>query len=566
MLIDSDPSTRYIARLAMEEAGYLVIEFTRGESALEAFSHTQQDLILINAELNAADTSALNGFQTCRAIRAMQGEDDERRIPILMLTPSDDSTSIDAAYAAGATDYLSYPISMNLLRRQLKQLLRAKYQEEEVHYLAYYDCLTGLPNRALMNEHLDYTLEECARNRTTFALMVIDIDNLKLINDSLGHFVGDAYLCKVAQRLNEYLRMSDLVARSVATQLQSVARFGGDEFIVLLKNPLSPNEITFLAKRILIALNKPIYLDGAELPLSVSIGIVFYPTDATHSQGLIENATVAMREAKLLGRNTFCFYDMTMNDFANDRLRLENEMNNALTNEQFVLHYRPMVSFESACLSGVQAIIRLANPHGQHRDDNDMVSVAEASNMIHALGEWMLQKACLDCLSWINEGLKHCGVSVQLTEKQWENRQLIKVISRILSQTKLAPEYLSLVISESVLMQDPAYSLATLTKLHDRGVKLIISDVGEGDKSLPLRYLTQFPLDAIKTKKDTNTLGVVSALARELDLVLIIDGIESGEEYAFLKGKYGDYAQGAYFGDTISAEKLMTVNPNNPII
>ena len=413
----------------------------------------------------------------------------------------------------------------------------------EVERLAYYDTVTGLPNRSLFNDRLRVALAHALRHRYKLAVLFLDIDRFKQINDSLGHTVGDKLLRAVAARIRATMREED-----------TVARFGGDEYTVLIHIIGKIEDAGKIAQKVLESLSAPITIDDREFVVTSSIGISVYPVDGTDGETLIRNADTAMYRAKDAGRNAFQFYAAAMNHKALEALEVENGLRRALVNKEFILYYQPLVEVDTGEVFGLEALVRWQHPElGLLRPDR-FIPAAEQSGLIIELGRWVLHEACRQAAAWHQTGHR-VVMAVNLSGRQFQDPDLISQISEALETAGLAPEFLELEITEGYAMQDVEKAIQTLRHLKALGVRIAIDDFGTGYSCLS--YLKQFPIDTLKldssfvrdlaTPQDAQiALGVI-ALAHSLKLKVIAEGVETISQLTFLKENACDRLQGYLF-------------------
>ena len=417
----------------------------------------------------------------------------------------------------------------------------------EFEHLAYYDTLTGLPNRSLFADRLSVALTHAHRHRYKAAVLFLDVDRFKQINDSLGHTTGDRLLREVAQRVSGVVRADD-----------TVARFGGDEFTVLLHMIGKVEDAGKVAQKILDAMKAPIAIDGREFVVTSSVGIAIYPLDGTDGETLIRNADTALYRAKEAGRNAYHFYAAAMNHKALEALELENGMRRALVNEEFVLHYQPLVDVPTGSVFGVEALVRWNHPEQGLLRPEKFITAAEQSGLIIPLGRWVMREATRQCSEWHRRGHRMV-VAVNLSARQFQSSDLLRDVSEALEASRLRPQYLELEITEAQAMQDVEKAILVLHALKKLGVRVAIDDFGTGYSCLS--YLKQFPIDTLKLDgsflQDINSphdqqlaLGVI-ALAHSLNLKVIAEGVETIGQLAFLRDNACDRLQGYLFSRPI---------------
>lgn len=411
--------------------------------------------------------------------------------------------------------------------------------------LAHYDSLTGLPNRNLLHDRLRQALVYASRHRSRVALMFLDLDRFKTINDSLGHHVGDRVLKEVAARLTRTLRSGD-----------TVARLGGDEFVVVLQEVREPNDAAHVAQNLLRELAPPCSVDGRELHVSASIGITVFPDDGREADVLMKNADVAMYHVKESGRDGYQFFAATMNQQANRRLTIENELRRAIRRGELVLHYQPQFEIESGELRTLEALVRWLHPERGLVMPGGFISIAEDGGLAQALGEWTLREACLQIGRWQRAGIEPVPVAVNLSARAFRERSLPDTLRAILQETGVDPRLLELEITESALMQHSEATATTLAELSAMGIQLAVDDFGTGYSSLA--YLKRFPIDKLKIDRsfvreipgnvdDAAITQAIISLARTLGLRVVAEGVETAAQLEFLRRHGCDGVQGHLF-------------------
>ncbi len=426
--------------------------------------------------------------------------------------------------------------------------------EEKIHHLAHYDPLTGLPNRLLFNEQLAYIIAYARRRRHQLALLFLDIDRFKAINDSFGHRTGDDLLRRVAERLKMTLRKTDFVARQVRDEFpQTVARLGGDEFSIWLPDIHEIQDVLKVLRRLKEIFREPFLLGDQEVFVSTSIGIALYPQDGADVETLLKNADTAMHHAKNEGRDTYRFYAGAMNSAARRLLTMEANLHRALEREELILHFQPQIELASGRICGAETLLRW---HHQGKDlimPNEFIPLAEESGLIDRLGEWTIRSACEQARRWQEEGLAPLQLSVNLSSRQFWKEHLTASVARSLAQTGLEPRWLHLEITESILMQNRAGTIATLQFLKELGVGIALDDFGTGYSSLS--YLKQFPLDGLKIdqsfvhdlhhgRQSILIVRAIIALAHGLGLRVIAEGVENPQQLDRLRREGCDLVQG----------------------
>jgi diguanylate cyclase (GGDEF)-like protein/PAS domain S-box-containing protein len=444
-----------------------------------------------------------------------------------------------------------------------------KRSEREIHRLAYFDSLTGLPNRVLFKDRLAQALLHAGRYKTTVATLFLDLDRFKVINDTLGHNIGDLLLKHVADRLADSVRHSDTVGRSVQTDEQhSLARLGGDEFTVLLTNLRDVQDAGLVARRVLEALAKPFSIEGHEIFVTASIGISIFPIDGESVDSLLKNADSAMYHAKEQGRNNFQFYSNAMNAAATKRLELEGELRHATEREEFVVYYQPQVDLRTRQIIGAEALVRWQHPKRGLLTPGDFLPVAVETGLIRVIDECVLRTACRHNREWQDRGLPAIGVSVNISNSLFHGSTLLESVKEALVKTGLPPNNLELELTESIAMRTVEVSIAMLHSLKAIGIQLSMDDFGTGYSSLS--YLQRFPIDIVKIDqsfiRDLLTpncpmpiVRAIIAMAHSLKLTVLAEGVEQEAQRTILFDEGCDYAQGYLFGRPMPAEKFASL-------
>jgi diguanylate cyclase (GGDEF)-like protein len=537
-----------MARITFEQNGFVVEEASDGIEAIEAFKRSQPDLILLDVMM-----PGLDGFSVCRKIRE---DSDGVNTSILMMTGLDDVGSIQEAYDAGATDFITKPINWAILGYRASFILNAKHADEQIRYLAMYDALTGLPNRMLLNDRLEQAIQRAHRNDTQFALLFIDLDMFKDVNDSYGHHTGDMLLQMVSQRILSTTRASN-----------TFARLGGDEFVLLVLDINSYEDVDFVAQKVLSHFSYPFQLEKYETFLTATIGIAVYPFDGAVSGELVKNADTAMNYAKRLGKNCYHFFTMEMQTRIKDRLAMQNELRKAIESGELLLHYQPRVDTVSGKIVGMEALVRWLHPEKGLISPDTFIPLAEESGLIVPLGEWVLFEACHQTMEWQKKGYTPLKVSVNFSPVQFKRSNVLETVQRILESTDLPPRYLEVEITENVLMQlessitdkvTSARSLSSLGSLQAQkgsqalvdilnvlrtmGVSIAMDDFGTGYSSLS--YLNVFPLDILKIDRsfikvvseisDSPIIPAIIAMADKLGLRVVAEGVETSFQKEYL--------------------------------
>ena len=422
----------------------------------------------------------------------------------------------------------------------------------KMSHLARHDFLTGLPNRMLLTERLSQAIGLAQRHHRQVALLFIDLDCFKNINDSLGHTIGDQLLQSVGERLLATVRATDTVCRQ-----------GGDEFVILLPEIEQPQDAAHIAQKLLDAFAVPHLIGGQELHITLSIGISVYPDDGVDLDAVLQNADTAMYHAKTNGRNNFQFFRADMNTRAVRRLLIENNMRRALKQGEFVLNYQPQINLASGAITGAEALIRWRDPDLGAIPPGQFVPVAEECGLIVTIGHWVLREACQQVKVWLDSGLRVPSIAVNISAVEFRHKNFLEGLAQILDETGLTPDYLELELTESLLMHDVESSATVLESLKAMGIKLAIDDFGTGYSSLS--YLKRFPITTLKIDQsfvrdittDINDATIVSAvvgMGRNLNHRVIAEGVETREQFEFLSTRQCPEGQGFLFSHPLPAE------------
>lgn len=431
-------------------------------------------------------------------------------------------------------------------------ITKRKQDEEQIRRQANYDALTGLPNRTLFFDRLSRSVIAARRERGMVALLFIDLDRFKVVNDTLGHAFGDMLLEKAAKRLTGCVREAD-----------TVARLGGDEFTIILRDIHQSADAALVAEEVIESIGKPFQLDGNEAFIGASIGITIYPNDADDPSTMLRNADMAMYKAKEAGRNAFRFFTPEMDEQALTRMSLEYDLRHALHRDEFSLCYQPILETESGALVGVEALLRWTHPERGSVPPSEFIPVAEDTGVIMELGEWVLRSACRQAKIWRDAGHPEFWMSVNLSSAQIKRGLTAARTQEILAETGLPSEAVAFEITERLIMGDTKESVAWLDAVEAMGVKLSVDDFGTGYSSL--NYLRRFPVDMVKidqsfvanaplNPEDAALVEAVIALAHSLDLTVVGEGVETEEQLAFLAERGCDLVQGYHFGRPMTAE------------
>ena len=445
---------------------------------------------------------------------------------------------------------LATALSMRILQQR-------KRADDRVRHIAFHDDLTSLPNRLMLIRLLDQALSRHRRAGSSLAILFINLDRFKVINDSLGREIGDVLLRQVADRLRSQSREGD-----------TVARIGGDEFAVVVESQENLKDISACAQRLVDELSAPYLLGNKDCHVTLSIGISVFPSDGSDSQALLKAADVAKFRAKQLGRNNYQYYLPSMNVHTVERLELESDLSHALERREFILYYQPKVEIKTGVITGTEALLRWNHPVRGLVQPKDFIPLAEETGLIVPIGEWVLATACAQNKLWQGQGFANLGIAVNLSPRQFGDSQLLPKLTRIIQASGLDPSSLELELTESVVMSHGESAVAVLEQLNSIGVQIAIDDFGTGYSSLG--YLKHFPIDTIKVDRsfirdipadsgDMKIARAIIAMAHALRLRVVAEGVENAEQLKFLRGQHCDAAQGYFLYRPLPADEVAEV-------
>jgi diguanylate cyclase (GGDEF)-like protein/PAS domain S-box-containing protein len=441
----------------------------------------------------------------------------------------------------------------------ISDITERKVIEQRVHRLAYFDPLTGLPNRTQMYERLETMVASAKKNNTFIAVLFLDLDRFKPINDSMGHPAGDSVLQEVAVRLKAGIKKQDLVSR-----------MSGDEFTIAITDQKTSdsaaNTAIKVGERILETLQQPFFIEKRELFLSASIGICIFPNDGKSVAELLKNSDMAMYHAKDAGRNGLQFFDEKMNEKAVELLEMENDLRYAIEREELELYYQPQYASKDCKMQGVEALLRWHHGSKGLISPGYFIPIIEETGLIIPIGEWVLRKACSDMAKWQSQGIEINRIAVNVSARQFKQAHFISLVEEVISDTGIDPNQLELELTESILIDDLEYTLEVLSKLRAMGVRMAIDDFGTGYSSL--NYLKQFPVDTLKIDQsfirnlpdnsdDAQITRTIIAMAHNLGLGVIAEGVETQDQLEFIQQTKCEEVQGFYFSKPIPEKELV---------
>lgn len=592
LIVDDTPENLRLLSTALTQRGYKVRNAINGSLALIGATEDPPDLILLDIKM-----PDLDGYEVCMRLKE---RDATRSIPVIFLSSLIEVFDKVRAFEVGGVDYITKPFQIeevvarienqltirrlqSTLQRQNYLLQKAESETRQLNaelenrvlertteleaanrqllYLALHDELTGLPNRALFMERLAQAMTQAKAGNNHLAILFLDCDRFKLINDSFGHVVGDRLLVGVANRLRTCLKTND-----------TLARLGGDEFVMLL-NHLDRNDTALdTARQIHNQLTQPFNIDNAEVFIDVSIGIVFMDDTYHKPEHLLRDADTAMYKAKRAGKARYQVFDPTMHAEAIVRLQLETDLRRAISRREFLVYYQPIVSLSDGKISGFEALIRWQQPQRGLVPPDAFIPVAEETGLIVPIGEWVLQEACTIAASWQNSTTQ-ITINVNLSARQFGQPNLLDQIDRILAQTQLPPQCLKLEITESAILDNTTSVRRIFQQLRDRNLKICLDDFGTGYSSLS--YLHRFPVDTLKIDRsfvrrldsEAGSPEIVSAivtLARQLGMSIVAEGVDTYAQIQQLQALGCEEAQGYYFAQPLTTEATNELLQSNP--
>ncbi len=560
LVVEDSAIERALLRAALERAGLAVIEAASGDEALRAFTSQPPDVVLLDILMPGID-----GFETCRRIRALPAG---AATPVIVTTSLEDEDAIAQAYAAGATDFVTKPINLSALVHRTRYVLRAH------RVLANLDVLTGLPGRAVFSQWLACRQDGPWTRRTMRAVIYLDLDRFRRINDTLGRDAGDELLKQVAARLRASLRIGDVVRDLARLSPQEaghepsrtlLARAGGDEFVIWMEDLASAQDADAVAGRLLEVIRAPFELHGETLHVTASVGVAL-DGDAAPATALVERAEIAMDQAKHGGRDARCFYDAATAARARRMFSLETVLRRALETDCFRMHFQPKVDLATWQIRGMEALMRLEYPGYGTIAPGDFIPVAEQTGLIASLDRWALRESCREVRRCADVGLEGLSVAINLSASMFQERDLARQVADVLAETGLPPRLLEIELTERLLLEDTRSSLTTLAGLRELGVRVAMDDFGTGYSSLS--YLKRFKVNGLKIDRsfirdvtcDTDDAAIVSAivgLGRRLGMVVTAEGVETPAQARFLRECGCQEAQGFLFSPALAMGELV---------
>ena len=571
LVVDDDPGARLLMGTALEMAGFGVATAADGMSALAAFRARPVDCVVLDVVM-----PGMSGFDVCSALRAMP---ECRHVPILMQTSLDDMESVNRAYEAGATDFSSKGINPMLLAQRVKFLVRAKQtqdrlreSEARVRYLAYYDPLTALPNRARLLQILETHVAWAAPRHKGIAVLMLDVDNFSRINDTQGQAVGDALLKEIAARLQLCVRDTQTVldqagGAGVSQDINDwVSRTGADEFALALPGVATVEAAQAVARRVQATLERPFAFAQQEIPLSAGIGISLFPADADGAEALVKNADAAMHHARKAGQNGVEFFKKSISARAAKHLSLEADLRKALERQEFTLHYQPRLALRDLRVEAVEALLRWSHPQRGFVPPDEFIPVAEQSGLIVEIGDWVLREACAQARRWRDAKAPGRQVAVNVSGVQFRDGSLVRRVANAIDLAGIDSRTIELEFTEGALIEYSSAVNKAVKSLKDLGVATALDDFGTGYSSMS--YLRHFPIDTLKidrifvrdiaskTAGNAPLVDAIIAMAKSLGLATVAEGVETEAQWHYLRDRDATQVQGFLFCRPLPSAEL----------
>ena len=569
LVVDDDPGARLLVSSALEIAGFSVITAEDGPTALARYHEQPVDCIVLDVVM-----PGMSGFDVCSVLRAQV---ESRHVPVLMQTSLDDMKSVQRAYNAGATDFSSKGINPMLLAERVKFLVRSKQTQDQlreseakIRYLAYYDPLTALPNRQRLLQILEQQVAWATPRQRGVAILMLDIDNFSRINDTQGQAVGDGLLREVAHRLQNCLRDqraldTDDTGSGKSDLNDWVARTGGDEFALALPGIGNADAASAVAQRVQQALSRPCTFAQQEIPLSASMGISLFPTDATTAEALLKNADAAMHHGKRSGSNAVEFFKKSISTRAAKHLSMETDLRKALDRGEFTLHYQPRLSVDEMRVEAVEALLRWRHPTRGFVAPDEFIPIAEQTGLIVDIGDWVLREACAQARRWRDAGGSSWQVAVNVSGVQFRDGSLVGRVRNAIDAAGVDSRMIELEFTEGALIEYSAVVSKAVKALKSLGVATALDDFGTGYSSLS--YLRHFPIDTLKIDRvfvrdivsrsgHTPLVDAIIAMAKSLGLSTVAEGVETESQWQYLKSRHANQVQGFLFCRPLAVAEL----------
>jgi diguanylate cyclase (GGDEF)-like protein len=551
IIADDEETGRMLLAESVEQVGLAPLAYDNGKDAFEAALLYGGAIVLLDVEMPGMD-----GYEVCRRLR---GDPRFTTTPIVMVTGHEDPTAIGLAFDAGATDFIAKPVNWALLPRRLEYILRNAATAERIERLAYFDPLTGLPNRQRCLETAERQFAEAAQSEEEVAVIYLDLNSFKRINDTFGHSVGDAVLCTVAGKLARAVE----VLAGEPTHL-SLARFGGDEFVILLRHQDARTLGLRLAEKCSAAFRAPILHEGLEFYSAPSIGVAVYPQDGADVTTVLKHADTAMYQAKTASATPIAVYVPAMSSRLRDWLELETRLRRAVQEERINLLFQPKFHLKDQRLSGVEALLRWCDDEHGEVSPNRFIEIAEDSGLILEMGSWVVRAACRQLRKWLDAGFS-VPVAINVSGKEFLHGDPARVVEMEAAAAGVPASLIEIEITESVLVRDSAKVRNALERLRQLGCRIALDDFGTGYSSLA--YITRFPPDRLKIDKafvrnvdqsasDAAIANAILSLAQTLGIVVTAEGIERPSQLEWLRARGCEEVQGFLLSRPITAAEL----------
>ena len=572
LICEDDSMQRLLVRQCLESEGMSVLEARDGYEALDLVSNNSPDFIFMDV-----DMPGISGIETCRRLRA---RDDAKDIPLLIVTGADDQETIDMGFEAGATQYITKPLNWPLLGRLVRYMLRSaetlkelKSKEDHLRYLAYFDHLTDLPNRRSFTEQLRRNLVSSENMNGQVGLIMIDIDHFKRINDSIGHDRGDVVLKRIASRLQTCAAQigpiaTDFPGAKRALPMDAfaleIARPGGDEFSLIVRNPEGSEQLISIAEHIISCLSEPIQIPGHALVITPSIGIAMSPEHGRSPEEILTKADAAAYAAKAEGRQRARLYDTTIAADSALELSIEQGLRKSLKSTGLSLMYQPQVDLFTGAIIGAEALVRWQDEDGNDISPERFIPVAERSGVISDLGDWILNRVNQDAKQYAGQLPNKMTLALNLSPLQFNQSNFVERLTTTLKQLEIRYK-IELELTESTIMHSGEESIGKLQQLKNLGFKLAIDDFGTGYSSL--NYLRRFPIDTLKidqafvsdigTKAGNGIVNAIVSMGQALGLDLVAEGVETSEQAMHLRERACYSIQGYLISPPVPIQELV---------
>jgi len=536
LIADDDPSILLLMRHILAQCNYHVTETNSGIGAIDLCKDNDFDLAIFDIVMPDVD-----GLAACTQVTRSA----KNPPPVLIMTSLDDDVSVNNAFDAGAIDYVTKPINWSVFKQRVKRIIENESNRKKVKRLEFHDPLTGLPNRTLFLDRLESAILRAQRNQTILALLMVDIDNIKLINETLGHDNGDKVIQSVANQIITDMRKTDTVSRS-----------SGDEFNLIIESIKDLKHVGLIAKKISQGIDHSMMILDQKIHVKASIGISIYPQDGADVGTLLSNADVALNRAKQQGGNTFEFYSHQLGKQAKRRFELETNLRHALEKDELIVYFQPKIDLASGAASGMEALVRWNHPEQGIIPPDEFIPIAEETGLIIPLGQQVIEKSCQQFKQWQQANIPVTNLSINVSARQFKEQDLVTLLHRALQENELNATHIELELTESALLSNEMQAESILNQLHDMGIKISIDDFGTGYASLA--YLKRLPIDILKIDKsfidgilsepdDIAIINAICGLAVGLGIQLVAEGIETKEQLNKIKELNIDFGQGYYW-------------------